>query len=113
MCYESTYENFFGYCNTVKTAIQLLLIDINIDMNACTVCVLNIYSNKIYRCINNMIYVLFIYDSGGGGGLVAQSCLTPVTPRVVACQAILSMRFSRQEYWSGLPIPSPIYDSTG
>ena len=87
MCYESTYENFFGYCNTVKTAIQLLLIDINIDMNACTVCVLNIYSNKIYRCINNMIYVLFIYDSGGGGGLVAQSCLTPVTPWVVAYQA--------------------------
>ena len=34
-----------------------------------------------------MIYVLFIYDSGGGGGLVAQSCLTPVTPWVVAYQA--------------------------
>ena len=25
----------------------------------------------------------------------------------VACQAPLSMRFSRQEYWSGLPFPSP------
>ena len=25
----------------------------------------------------------------------------------VACQAPLSMGFSRQEYWSGLPIPSP------
>ena len=29
------------------------------------------------------------------------------TPRPVACQAPLSMRFSRQEYWSGLPFPSP------
>ena len=29
------------------------------------------------------------------------------TPRTVACQAPLSMRFSRQEYWSGLPFPSP------
>ena len=28
------------------------------------------------------------------------------TPWTVACQAPLSMRFSRQEYWSGLPFPS-------
>ena len=25
----------------------------------------------------------------------------------VACQAHLSMEFSRQEYWSGLPFPTP------
>ena len=30
-----------------------------------------------------------------------------VTPWVVACQAPLSMGFPRQEYWSGLPFPSP------
>ena len=29
------------------------------------------------------------------------------TPWTAACQAPLSMRFSRQEYWSGLPFPSP------
>ena len=29
------------------------------------------------------------------------------TPRTVAHQASLSMEFSRQEYWSGLPFPSP------
>ena len=29
------------------------------------------------------------------------------TPWTVACQASLSMEFSRQEYWSGLPFPSP------
>ena len=29
------------------------------------------------------------------------------TPWTVACQASLSMRFPRQEYWSGLPVPSP------
>ena len=28
---------------------------------------------------------------------------------MVACQAPLSMKFSRQEYWSGLPFPSPGY----
>ena len=30
-----------------------------------------------------------------------------VTPWTVICQAPLSMEFSRQEYWSGLPFPSP------
>ena len=30
-----------------------------------------------------------------------------VTPWPVAHQAPLSMEFSRQEYWSGLPFPSP------
>ena len=30
-----------------------------------------------------------------------------VTPRPVAHQAPLSLEFSRQEYWSGLPFPSP------
>ena len=30
-----------------------------------------------------------------------------VTPWIVAQQAPLSMGFSRQEYWSGLPFPSP------
>ena len=29
------------------------------------------------------------------------------TPQTVAHQAPLSMGFSRQEYWSGLPFPSP------
>ena len=41
-------------------------------------------------------------------GEVAQSCLTFCDPMdCIACQAPLSMEFSRQEYWSGLPFPSP------
>ena len=31
------------------------------------------------------------------------------TPWTAAYQAPPSMRFSRQEYWSGVPLPSPIY----
>ena len=31
------------------------------------------------------------------------------TPRTIAHQALLSMGFPRQEYWSGLPFPSPEY----
>ena len=30
-----------------------------------------------------------------------------MTPWTVVCQPPLSMGFSRQEYWSGLPVPSP------
>ena len=30
-----------------------------------------------------------------------------VTPWTVPCQAPLSMEFSRQEYWNGLPFPTP------
>ena len=44
---------------------------------------------------------------GGGGGLVTKSCAILATPWTVACQAPLSMGFSRQEYWSGLPFASP------
>ena len=33
-------------------------------------------------------------------------CLTLVTPWTVAHQAPLPMEFSRQKYWSGLPVPS-------
>ena len=38
-------------------------------------------------------------------GLVAKLYLTLAIPW--ACQAPLSMGFFRQEYWSGLPFPSP------
>ena len=38
---------------------------------------------------------------------VAQSCLINLTPWTVVYQAPPSLEFSRQEYWSGLPFPSP------
>ena len=50
--------------------------------------------NQIVLCIQ-FTCVLTLWLSGSA------------TLRVVAHQAPLSMRFSRQEYWSGLPCPSP------
>ena len=41
-----------------------------------------------------------------GGGLATKSCPTLVTPWTIACQAPLSLEFSRQEYWSELSFPS-------
>ena len=39
---------------------------------------------------------------------VGQSCPTLATPWTTAYQAPPSMGFSRQKYWSGVPLPSPI-----
>ena len=44
---------------------------------------------------------LYFGVSDSGGGLVAKSCLSLVTPWTVPHQAPLSTEFSRQEYWSG------------
>ena len=41
------------------------------------------------------------------GSWVAKLCPTLAIPWTVTRQALLSMEFSRQEYWSGLPFPSP------
>ena len=42
----------------------------------------------------------------GGGGLVAKSCRAFCDPMDCSPSDSLSMEFSRQEYWSGLPFPS-------
>ena len=44
---------------------------------------------------------------GGGAGLVTKSGLTLVTTWTVAHHAPWFVGFPRQEYWSGLPFPSP------
>ena len=40
---------------------------------------------------------------------VAQSCPTLSNPMDCSYQAPPSMGFSRQEYWSGVPLPSPLH----
>ena len=56
---------------------------------------------SVFSCIT--IAVFYIY----GGGLVTKLCPTLVTTWTAAYQTPLSMGFSKQEYWSGLPFPSP------
>ena len=72
----------------------------------------------------NSIYDVpgIVLDTGQGGKDANSPCphvtlqlsggvllflVTKSTPRTVAFQTPLSMKFSRQEYWSGLPLPSP------
>ena len=58
-----------------------------------------------FKVHENMLDIIIISESGNE---VAQSCPTHCDPWTVAHQAPPSMRFSRQEYWSGLPFPSPV-----
>ena len=46
---------------------------------------------------------------GTGSSLcyIVQSCLTLCDPWAVAHQVLLSMGFSLQEYWNGVPFPPP------
>ena len=46
----------------------------------------------------NLVYIVKVVV------LVSQLFMTPWS---IAHQAVLSMEFSRLEYWSGLPFPSP------
>ena len=68
-------------------------------------------SNQGFLHCRRILYQLSYQGSPGlymhGGGLVTKSCPTLATPWTVACQALLSMSFSRQEYRSGLSFPSP------
>ena len=56
------------------------------------------------KWVSSLFYVLFCFK-------VKVKSLNRVrlfvTPWTVVYQALLSMGFSRQEYWSGLPFPSP------
>ena len=66
----------------------------------------NLSSDEIFQICYVYLITSFAFDNGGGG-LVAKSCPTFVTPWTIALQAPLSMGFPRQEYWSELPFPSP------
>ena len=59
------------------------------------------------------VYLVHLHKNGAslnykpGKKDSAKSCPTLVIPSTVTCQAPLSTGYSRQEYLSGLPFPSP------
>ena len=78
------------------------------------------YSNSKARCLSHVKWKNSIYLFGLSGlekiYIKAQLLFfvqspshvnSLVTPWTTACQTLLSMGFPRQEYWNGLPFPSP------
>ena len=64
-------------------------------------CLLNVVSIHIFVYLQHNIFIYCMRANP------LQSCPTLCDPWTVACQASLSMGFFRQEYWSGLPCPTP------
>ena len=56
-----------------------------------------------YSCLENPMLLLLLSRFSR-----VRLCATPQTE---AHQAPLSLGFSRQEHWSGLPFPSPVHES--
>ena len=63
--------------------------------------------NIITKEFSLPVFSFFAYGGWICFVLVAKSYPTLATPWTVVCQASLSMGFPKQEYWSGLPFPSP------
>ena len=94
--YSSTRDSFFIFCFfSTENGQDDILTPVYLSF---------VHKSTIYWfSANNYSYVC---DSGGTCELLSHVRLF-ATPRTVACQASLSMEFSRQEYQSGLPFPSP------
>jgi len=58
-----------------------------------------------------MIIIDYAAAAAAADAKSLQSCLTLCDPTDGTHQAPPSLGFSRQEHWSGLPVPSPMHES--
>ena len=65
------------------------------------------FSQKIKITMQARLVLHALFSLSLSLSLVAKLCPTLETTWTLACQAPLSTGFSRQEYWRGLPFPSP------
>ena len=56
-------------------------------------------TKKINRTVTGLNIPSFYFESENVSSSVVSDSLQP--PRIIACQAFLSIEFSKQEYWSG------------
>ena len=61
-------------------------------------------SGFLSRLVEIICVCIYMY---AGESVVCSVVSDSATPWTIARQAPLSLGFSRQEYWSGLPFPSP------
>ena len=71
-------------------------------------------SGLTFRSLNHFEFI-FVYGvrkcSAAAAAKLLQSCPTLCDPIEAAHQSPPSLGFSRQEYWSGVPFPSPMHES--
>ena len=92
----TTFANICSFSSTNRANFQL-----QSDIPGGMSCVVTGMVFPPYRCNRHL-------RKGKERKVKLLSCLRLfATPWTIAYQAPLSMEFSRQEYWSGLPFPSP------
>ena len=98
------------FCQQLCVILEIHLTSLSFRFHKCTIrwkCSKNYPTNKHLKTLNR----LFSTELELKYGKVKVKSLSHVqlfaTPWTVAFQAPLSMGFSRQEHWSGLPSPSP------
>ena len=64
-------------------------------------------SLSFLNCFSTCCVFLNIVHIFKNSGLATKLCPTLATPWTVALQAAIPVEFPKQEYWSGLPFPSP------
>ena len=84
------FSNYFSFKGIIQHTDYLLVLQMHWSL---------FYGMCLYMCLSNRGCVLVCW--------VTSVISNSVTLWTVACQAPLSMGFSRQEYWSGLPYPPP------
>ena len=76
---------------------------------------LKIGSPKIRKKARMYVLPTFAQHYAGGSAAAAakslQLCLTLCDPIDSSLPGSLTLEFSRQEHWSGLPLPSPMHES--
>ena len=96
--------------NDVAISSKYLKVDscLNVNLLIC-----NIHNNKLLSSRNRKMWNVF-FKVRHNNNCTAHVCVCVssvlsifVTPWTIALQAPLMMEFSRQEYWSGLPFPTP------
>ena len=71
-------------------------------------------SNVFHGCLSHFlscIGVLLNKTAAAAAAKSLQSCPTLCDPIDGSSPGFLSLGFSRQEHWSGLPFPSPMHES--
>ena len=61
--------------------------------------------------LSDFHFTLLHLDAAAAAAKLLHSCPTLWDPEMAAHQAPPSLGLSRQEYWSGLPFPSPVHES--
>ena len=91
------HSDIAGYCNNLTRSSSHVFS--RWPLLSCQACLKTHFKLRARNCMSNKVV--------SSSSLSLRCVQLFVTPWTVAYQAPPSMGFSRQEYWSGLPFPSP------